>query len=57
MTFRRGHAYAVVPSAAAGQAPSTDTVELVHVAGGWRIAALGAPQRGPATAQAPYTDD
>jgi predicted small lipoprotein YifL len=35
-------ARAQVRSSAAGQAPSEDTVELVRVGDGWRIASLGA---------------
>lgn len=59
VTMREGRAYAVVHSAAAGQAPSTDTVELVRVAGGWRIAALNTPAQGSQSGAqpSPYIDD
>jgi hypothetical protein len=54
VTVRRGRAFATVHSTAAGQPPSTDTVQLVREAGGWRIAALGTQR--PAAAAA-YADD
>ena len=37
----KDHATAQVRSSAAGEAPSEDTVELVRVGNGWRIASLG----------------
>lgn len=59
VTVSRGRAYAVVHSAAAGQAASTDTVELVRVGSGWRIAALNAPQQAARSGAqpSPYIDD
>lgn len=59
VTLHGGRAYAVVHSSAVGQLPSTDTVELVRVAGGWRIAALNAPQQASQTGPqpSPYIDD
>jgi hypothetical protein len=40
ITVKDGSATAQVRSSAAGQAPSEDTVDLLRVDGGWRIASL-----------------
>lgn len=46
------HAFALVRSSAAGQRPSTDTVELVHEQGSWRILNLaGTGPPSPPTSQ------
>jgi hypothetical protein len=44
VTVEDDGATAQVRSSAAGQAPSEDTVELVRVGDGWRIASLGATE-------------
>ena len=43
VTVRDNSATAEVRSSAAGQAPSEDTVTLVRLGDGWRIASLGSP--------------
>jgi hypothetical protein len=46
-------AKAQVRSSAAGQAPSEDTVDLVRVDDGWRIASLGGESAAPAPTATP----
>lgn len=48
ITVRDDSATAEVRSSAAGQAPSEDTLELVRVGGGWRIASLSGAAPAPA---------
>jgi hypothetical protein len=56
VTVRKGRAFAIVHSAAAGQAPSTDVVQLVRERDGWRIASLGTQRPAPVGAQTPPDD-
>lgn len=49
VTVRGTTARAEVETAAAGQAPSTDMVQLTRVNGRWRISALGGGAQAPAT--------
>ena len=44
------HASAEVKTSASGQPPSTDTLELDKLAGGWRVSALGKPAAEPSAA-------
>ena len=49
VTIKGKSAVAEVRTSAEGQAPSKDTVELVRIDGGWRIASLSTPsEAGPA---------
>ncbi len=43
ITINGKHARAQVKTSAAGQPPSTDTLELDKLKTGWRVSALGAP--------------
>jgi hypothetical protein len=50
ITVEGKRAQAEVRTSSAGNKPSSDTVELVKLSGGWRVEALGAPERPDATA-------